>query len=369
MDNLTHTLLGLSLSKAGLDRTTPLATAALVISSNLPDIDVVSRIYGGSLGYLKYHRGITHSLAGLAVLSGLLSLLLILFDRRVRLRRESPLSPARPLTLFLLSYAGGLGHIFMDYTNSYGVRPLLPFSDGWWYGDLTFVVDPWIWLILGSTLVLVTSNKRLSTAIWIVVGILTSIPVVAVRQAPSPGGLGVPPAAKWIWFGGLLIIILGWFKRWRLAGPKLAVISLVALSLYYAGLLVCRHLAFAAPAFASSTVSGESIAVWPTPANPFLWQAVRSSPVEIRSGVIAITSPGKSYEWVRLEPLPADLQAAIAQSETVAEFLYFARVKSATVEATSDGYLVRLRDLRFSLQAVVTLDLDWNVQSARINWF
>jgi len=60
MENLAHTLLGLSFAKAGLERVTPLATTALVISSNLPDIDVLLRLEGGTVSYLKHHRGFTH---------------------------------------------------------------------------------------------------------------------------------------------------------------------------------------------------------------------------------------------------------------------------------------------------------------------
>jgi len=79
MDNLTHTLFGLCLAKSGLERATPLATATLVISSNLPDIDALMRLRG-SLSNLEYHRGITHSFVGLAVLAGLLTLLLSVAD-------------------------------------------------------------------------------------------------------------------------------------------------------------------------------------------------------------------------------------------------------------------------------------------------
>ena len=69
MENLAHTLLGLSFAKAGLERVTPLATTALVISSNLPDIDVLSRIEGGTVSYLEYHRGFTHGFVGLLLVA------------------------------------------------------------------------------------------------------------------------------------------------------------------------------------------------------------------------------------------------------------------------------------------------------------
>ena len=42
MDNLTHTLYGFALAKAGLERTAKQATAALLIGANLPDIDLAA---------------------------------------------------------------------------------------------------------------------------------------------------------------------------------------------------------------------------------------------------------------------------------------------------------------------------------------
>jgi len=72
MDNLTHTLTALALSQAGLNRKTRFATLALVVGANLPDLDLLSRL-GGSLAYLKYHRGITHSILGVTILAALLA--------------------------------------------------------------------------------------------------------------------------------------------------------------------------------------------------------------------------------------------------------------------------------------------------------
>ncbi len=148
MENLAHTLLGLSFAKGGLERATPLATTTLVISSNLPDIDVFSRVEGGIVSYLGIHRGFTHGFVGLAILAAGLTIALMFIDRRFRLRRDPFRRPLRPVRIFLLAYLGGLGHTFMDFTNVYGVRPLVPFNTRWFYGDLAFVVDPWIWLIL-----------------------------------------------------------------------------------------------------------------------------------------------------------------------------------------------------------------------------
>src|SRR5215475_1793767 len=158
MDNLAHTLLGLSLAKTGLEKSTPLATTALVISSNLPDIDVVPQLFGGTPSYLEFHRGFTHGFLGIVVLAAGLTAALTLIDRLFRLRRDPFGRPVMTLRIFMLALMGGLGHSLMDYTNTYGVRFLEPFRGRWFYGDLIFVADPWIWLILGAPIVWLTAR-------------------------------------------------------------------------------------------------------------------------------------------------------------------------------------------------------------------
>src|SRR5207302_520697 len=41
-----------------------------------------------------------------------------------------------------------LVHLLLDWTNVYGIRLLLPFSDRWLRLDITDIVDPWILSIL-----------------------------------------------------------------------------------------------------------------------------------------------------------------------------------------------------------------------------
>ena len=60
MDNLTHTLTGLALSRAGLSRWYARPTLVLMLAANIPDIDIVT-IAGGPFNYFQYHRGVTHS--------------------------------------------------------------------------------------------------------------------------------------------------------------------------------------------------------------------------------------------------------------------------------------------------------------------
>ena len=61
MDNLTHTLTGLMLSRAGLNRLSPHASVIAMVAANFPDADGVVRLGGTSLDYLDVHRGWTHT--------------------------------------------------------------------------------------------------------------------------------------------------------------------------------------------------------------------------------------------------------------------------------------------------------------------
>ena len=133
MDNLTHSLTALALSRAGMNRFSPRATLILIVAANLPDIDIVSGVLG-PLAYLQYHRGLTHSLA----LLPLLALLPALLAR----------SRAGFLGAYLVSLVGVASHLLLDWTNNYGIRLLLPFSDEWLHGDLNSIFDLWIWAFL-----------------------------------------------------------------------------------------------------------------------------------------------------------------------------------------------------------------------------
>ena len=59
--------MGATISKAGAERTTPLATATLVAAANAPDIDIFAYSHGEYFA-LSFRRGITHGLPALLVL-------------------------------------------------------------------------------------------------------------------------------------------------------------------------------------------------------------------------------------------------------------------------------------------------------------
>jgi inner membrane protein len=137
LDNLTHSLVGLFLARAGFRRFSPGATAITVIAANIPDFDVVSW-FAGRPEWLHWHRNITHSIVAMPVMA-ILSVVLVRFAGR---------KPVRWLPAFVMALAAVVSHLALDMTNIYAVRLFLPFSGQWLSWDLTPVVDLTIWAIL-----------------------------------------------------------------------------------------------------------------------------------------------------------------------------------------------------------------------------
>ncbi|PYS26626.1 MAG: hypothetical protein DMF75_21835 [Acidobacteria bacterium] len=90
MDGVTHSLVGLTSAKAGLERWSPYATVVCILSANAPDIDVISGFLGGRWALLHYHRGITHSIIGTLALGFLIPSIFYAVDRAIAQRRKRP---------------------------------------------------------------------------------------------------------------------------------------------------------------------------------------------------------------------------------------------------------------------------------------
>ena len=132
MDNLTHSLFGLTLARTPLGRGGRAATIALVLASNVPDIDIVATA-GGTAKYLEWHRGPTHGLPGVMGLGLLVAAIAWLIDRRWATRH--PASGAWFGRLWVVSMIGAACHVLMDLPTSDGTRPLSPMAWTWFAQD------------------------------------------------------------------------------------------------------------------------------------------------------------------------------------------------------------------------------------------
>jgi len=301
VDNVTHTLTAVALSQAGLNRKTRFATLALVVGSNLPDVDL-AWAYWGTATYLKYHRGITHSFFGVTVLAALLGCLIYFAGRRAAPKKNAPPLDAR--WLFFLCWLGTASHLLMDFTNHYGVRPFLPFSGRWYAWDIMFILDPLLLALLALGL---------------------GVPAI-LRLASEEVG-GQRPTYRWGAIFSLVCLVLLWGVR-DLAHRRVL-------------------------GFLDSHTYGEEnpvrLGAFPSPANPFSWTGV----VETESAYYMLpanaldsdvdTTNTEVFHRPQLSPV---LDAAL-KSRTGAIFAGFARFLWAEVYENEDGSEVLLRDLRF----------------------
>jgi inner membrane protein len=149
LDNLTHSLFGLTLARTGLGRAGRGTSVALLLASNAPDIDIVTTS-GGALRYLEWHRGPTHGPLGLIGLS-FITAGLVWFGRQ-RWDRRHERDRASFAGLWFVSIVGVLFHVLMDLPTSYGTRPFSPFNWTWFTTDWLPIVDIYMLAILGACL-------------------------------------------------------------------------------------------------------------------------------------------------------------------------------------------------------------------------
>jgi inner membrane protein len=60
--------------------------------------------------------------------------------------------PVRWGWLYLTAILSALGHLMLDWTNNYGLRPFYPFNAHWYSGNLVFIAEPVLWALLGAAL-------------------------------------------------------------------------------------------------------------------------------------------------------------------------------------------------------------------------
>jgi inner membrane protein len=355
VDNLTHSLVGLAAAKAGLERQSPYATFACVVAANLPDIDLVALVRGPAF-YLQHHRGITHSIVGTLALAVAFPLLLYAAERvwaRVRGRD----SRARLKGLLACSLLLSASHPLLDWTNSYGVRPLLPWDGRWIYGDLLFIVDPWVWLALGGACFLLAKTRR-GAAGW---GLLAIVVTVLLFRVGSQAGSSVPVWALFLWWAGLITFYaLRWGKAGVRIGRRVAVVALAFVVVY------CGALAFAqartlgeaeAVARARASREGERVlrtAATPVLADPFTWRCLSETDrsttrFDMTTGDSALEDLRNVASFAKPSGGDAEVVGRAAEDARARVLLDFARFPVARVQrADSGGWVVQFADLRYT---------------------
>ena len=357
MDNLTHTLVGFTAAKAGLERLSPGATAVCVLAANAPDADILAAL-GGKWFYLHHHRGITHSIVGTLALAFLIPALFYGVDLLIaRLRKRAPV--VRFKGLLLASFLMCASHPLMDWTNNYGVRPFLPWSGEWFYGDLIFVVDPWLWLLIGGAAFLLTSQRKWQIAIWSVLALVLTGLILYVRLENN--GVLYPNVVRALWITGVVSLAIA---RWKNLGPhagsRVAIVALSLVLFYWGGMaLIHQRALLEAQTIVRnlSALRGETpvrFAVMPVLADPLRWQCVAETDRATYRFLISVIGDneevaGNAFRYEKLQGREAEILARAALDERARIFLNFARFPAARVQGDClSETLVQLADLRYT---------------------
>lgn len=343
MDPVTHTFLGAGLGACGLRRASALATPTLVLAANAPDLDVVTLAWGPYTS-LALRRGLTHGIPALIVLPFLVVGSVLLWDRWIRRRRRPELPPPRPRTLLALATLGVWSHPVLDWLNTYGMRWLFPLDGRWSYGDAVFIVDPWLWLLLGGAAFVAYSRTPRSVTLWGGLAAVLSLPVILVDA--------VPGWAHVLWLGGLA----GWagLRLWTppVARPWAASVSLGLAAVYTLAMVVQTPLAEAAvarEARARGIRPITDVMVGPVPARPLEGQVIVQTDEAYWTG---------RFDWGlrprvtwNEEPLrrlaPSPVIEAAERHPWARRYLTWARYPLHEVTETSQGWSVRIRDVRY----------------------
>jgi inner membrane protein len=337
VENLTHSLVGAALSKAGLEKKTVLATPALVVAANLPDIDIFASAIGRN--YLDFHRGITHSLPGVAALSAALA---AAFWAGSRLAARAPGKRVRFLPMLGVCLAGVLSNPLLDLLNDYGSRPWLPFSDRWYYGDLISIADPWIWIIFGAALFVLPCSNLGGIALAAVCFTMGGVVLLA-----GGGGLAI----TWVIVLGAALAMS---RLLRLRGHNPARVALAVFLVYLGGLYLARGRVAAVARETAPRLIGEpveQIDVLPgRPGSASRWTVVaqtRRTYYIAQSGPAGWLENPPSFETYEKNLGRPEYRESLAQSQ-MAAMARFARFPCVTVERSGDSCTVILSDLRYA---------------------
>ena len=324
-------------------------------------------LFGGRWSFLKHHRGITHSILGTVCLALIIPILFYLAGLAVARLRGRRLN-LNLGGLLIASAIASATHPLMDWTNNYGIRFLLPWSSRWFYGDLVYIVDPFLWVLFGGATFLLTFRTRIRLIAWTsLASVLTLLILLGSSQLPNAFPILV------FWIAALIcIFVLFAVKAGQRWGSKIAIASFIVMLAYWSGLAYMHSRALTEAreeASAMATSNGETISrlvAMPTLANPLSWECVFETEKASYRFELNLTNRTSAEGVVRYEKPDGESKALVekaAEDWRAQVFLGFARfpvVKLADTDCTTMT-LVQFADLRYTepgrSRGTFTLDL------------
>ena len=328
MDPLTHGLASFAVTRAVLPKASRTTLVAAIFAGVAADVDQLS-VYAGPGAYLEWHRTAAHSLVGVLVIVAVALGVAFLAGRG---NSKADSLPAVLLAVFLACAL----HLGMDLTQNESVQLLWPFGTQRYSANWVAHFDLWILLmllagtLLPQLLALVTEE-------------------IGAKSKGPRGRVGAMIAllAVFVYVGGRVV----------LHGDAVAMME----ARTYRGELP-RHVA----AFAESD-------------SPLHWRGLVETERAFHDLDLNV-GPGSSFSpdagVVSYKPESSAPLDAARQTESVRRFLQAAKFPRASVEKTSGGYQVQLRDLSQSAEmragraviAVVQTDSNGKILDDELAW-
>jgi inner membrane protein len=319
MDPLTHIVVSIAASRAGLNKLSRLAMPMLIVTTLAADLDWFTAV-AGPRAFLLGHRTVTDSFCGAAAIAILTALIFTIATRK---HASAPVKFGRAVVVCSI---GGLLHVLFDLTNSYGVKLFWPFNEKWYALDSVSQFDTIIVVILTA-------------------GILLPMLFRLVGEE-----IGAQRKTKGV-FSAIFAFVL-----------VFAYVSARCILHDRAVTLVNSRLYNGAPPVAAGA--------FPDSPSPFHWAGVIITESNLLRTevpvIIGAYDPFAAKAFYKPEESPA-LDAARASSSATL-FLSFARFPRAHVEHNDRGYHIEITDMRFEIgtppghSMMAAIDLDENAR-------
>jgi hypothetical protein len=354
VDIVTHGLASLAVARGFFPRAGKVAVFAAVLAGTVADLDWLS-VYGGPATFLAGYRTSFHSIVAAVFLPIVLIIVLgVLANRWGGMRiplgnlgkdETIPVEPAaRRIFLFRRFFAYVLGapvcaallHLAMDTCQSDGVALLWPFSPKRFAADWLPSIDPWILTILIAAI---------------------ALPELLHLVGSEIGAKSKKPRGRTGAIVGLALVLVYVGARATLRSNVIALME-------------------------SRTFHGETsrrASAFPESLSLLTWHGVVETDsalnvIDVDAASASNFDPDSSLRLFKPEPSPA-LEAA-RNTLAARRFLAVAQIPKASLEKTETGYVVVLRDLRYSaadetqheIAALIKLDLNNKVISQELVW-
>jgi len=151
VDTITHGLTGAVIGYCGFRQRPEGGRTALwasIAAAEFPDVDIVLGFFGNET-LLRWHRSFTHSAVLLPIWAAVVAAGFWAISEKRSFR-----------LLYAASAVGIASHLVLDWLTNYGTELLWPLTDARFALSWVFIVDPYVWAMLGVGLWAAIRSQR-----------------------------------------------------------------------------------------------------------------------------------------------------------------------------------------------------------------